>query len=83
MKVINLEMGLPLLKMIVESHCVTRENSLAKGFIKYVEDKELKTLKKDEWETVYYFFDKHDSLDSYDEMDSWPVVFDKFANDYK
>ena len=76
-------MGLPILQMIIQSHVLTRENSLAKQFLEFIESEKVETMKKDEWETVHYFFKKHTSLDNFDEMDAWPVIFDKFANNYK
>ena len=76
-------MGLPLLKMIVESHSVTKGNDLVTKFLSFLEDEKVTQMKKDEWETVYFFFKKHRTLDDYTEMDAWPVIFDKFANNYK
>jgi hypothetical protein len=74
-----METGLPLLRMVIESHGLTRNNEYAREFVSWLEAEKVETLKKDEWETVYHFFKKCKGKADYSEDDAWPVIFDRFA----
>lgn len=62
----------------------TNGNKTTGIFIKFLRDKlrngQLKSFKKDEWSNIIEFLETHyDSISNYNEMESWPTMFDTFV----
>lgn len=79
-KYITVDQCVPILELVSTSSSLLKNSSLIKVFIKYLNDSGLKGIKRDEWESIYYFFKQNQKdLSSYTADDAWPVIFDDFA----
>lgn len=60
---------------------VLKKVTFANKFLRFINVKGLKGIKRDEWESIYYFFKQNpDDLSNYSIDDSWPIIFDEFAD---
>lgn len=79
-KYITAEQCVPILELVSTSHVCLRQSLLCKKFIKYIKEINLKGIKRDEWENIYFFFKQNpNDLSNYSLDDAWPVIFDDFA----
>ena len=79
-KYITSEQWIPILELVSSNHKCLKGSGLWKKFIRFLTEKDIKGVKKDEWESIYYFFQKNpDDLENYSLDDAWPVLFDDFA----
>lgn len=79
-KYITAEQCVPILELVSASHVCLRQSLLCKKFIKYIKEINLKGIKRDEWENIYFFFKQNpNDLSNYSLDDAWPVIFDDFA----
>lgn len=79
-KYIVAEQSIPILELVSASHVCLKHSKLMRKFIQYIKAVELKGIKRDEWESIFFFFKQNpDDLSNYSLDDAWPVVFDDFA----